>query len=48
MAQGQLTELASLSIENDKASVLDYTEILGSFSSRESRDGVSENFIYTY
>jgi hypothetical protein len=38
MAQERLTGLAILSIENDAASALDYSEVLGSFSSRKSRE----------
>jgi hypothetical protein len=42
--------LAIRSIENDIVSVLDYSEILGSFSSRKSRERyfwVSENVFFT-
>jgi hypothetical protein len=38
MAQERLTGLAILSIENEVASALDNSEILGSFSSRKSRE----------
>jgi hypothetical protein len=38
MAQGRLMGMAILSIDNDVASVLDYSEVLGSFSSRKSRE----------
>jgi hypothetical protein len=38
MAQGRLTGLTILSIENVLASVVNYSGILGSFSSRESRE----------
>jgi hypothetical protein len=38
MAQGRLTGMAILSIDNDATSALNYSDILGSFSSRESRE----------
>jgi hypothetical protein len=38
MAQERLTGLAILSIENGVASALDYSEILGSFSFKKSRE----------
>jgi hypothetical protein len=38
MAQERLTEIVILSIENDIDSALDYSEVLGSFSCRKSRE----------
>jgi hypothetical protein len=38
MAQEQLVGFAILSIENGVASELDYSQVLGSFSSRKSRE----------
>jgi hypothetical protein len=38
MAQERLTRLAILSVQNDVVSALDYSEILGSLSSRRSRE----------
>jgi hypothetical protein len=38
MAWERMTGLAIVSIENDVTSALDYSEIFGSFSSRESKE----------